>query len=89
MAVEPEGDRVAERVQKGAAVVVDDALRIAGGAGGVVERDRFPLVRGPAPGELRVALGEQLLIGDLAQTLAARELRIVSVHDSDAALHQL
>ena len=38
--VEPEGDRIAERVQKGAAMMIDDALGIAGGAGGVVERDR-------------------------------------------------
>ena len=33
------------RVQVGAAVVVDHALRVAGGARGVVERDRVPLVR--------------------------------------------
>ena len=47
MPVDPEGDRVAERVQIGAAMVVDDAFRIAGRARGVVERDRRPFVRGP------------------------------------------
>ena len=35
---------VADRVQVGAAVVVDDALGIAGRARGVVERDRLPFV---------------------------------------------
>ncbi len=37
---------VADRVQVRATMVVDDALGIAGGARGVVERDRLPLVGG-------------------------------------------
>ena len=41
---EAEDQRVAKRVQVGAAMVVDDTLRVAGGARGVAERDRFPLV---------------------------------------------
>ena len=68
----PQSKHVAERVQVGAAVVVDDALRIAGGAGGVVQRDRVPLVGRRLPGELRVALGEERLVVDVAETLAAR-----------------
>ena len=45
----PPGERVADRVQVGAAVVVDDALRVAGGARRVVERDRIPLVARQRP----------------------------------------
>ena len=44
------------RVQVGAAVVVDHALRVAGRARGVVQRDRVPFVGGRLPRELRVAL---------------------------------
>jgi hypothetical protein len=47
---------IADAVQIGAAVVIDHALRIAGGARGVVERDRLPLVLRPAPGEFGVAV---------------------------------
>ena len=43
-AVEPERDRIADRIQKSAAMVIDDALGIAGRAGGVVERDRLPFI---------------------------------------------
>ena len=81
------GDDVADRVQVRAAVVVDDALRIAGGARGVVERDRVPFVAGPLPGEFRVASAEQLLVGLRAQALArARVLRVVDVDDPASPL---
>ncbi len=53
------GQHVALGHQVGAAVVVDDALGIAGRAGGVVERDRVPFVVGHRPGEVGIALGEQ------------------------------
>ena len=36
-------------------MVIDHALGVARGAGGVVERDRVPLVGGRRPGERRVA----------------------------------
>ena len=52
-------DDVGQRVQVGAAVVVDHALGVAGGAGGVVERDGVPLVVGQRPVEVRVAAGEE------------------------------
>ena len=42
---------VAERVQIGAAVVIDDALGVAGRARGVVERDRVPFVGRASAGE--------------------------------------
>ena len=49
------GDDVAEREQISAAVMIHHAFRIAGGARGVVERDRVPLVAGHLPGEIRIA----------------------------------
>ena len=38
-------------------MIVDDAFRIARGAGGVVQGDRIPLVLGRAPGEVGIAPG--------------------------------
>ena len=70
IAVEPNGDRVAERVQKGAAMVIDDALGIAGGAGSVVERDRRPLVLGAGPFGGRIALAEKGLVFGAAERRA-------------------
>ncbi len=62
---------VAERVQIGAAMVVDDALRVAGGARGVVERNRVPFVRRGQLGESGVAGGEEGLVIERAEALAA------------------
>ncbi|MNZ32539.1 hypothetical protein D3C78_498700 [compost metagenome] len=70
---------VAQRVQVGAAVVVDHALGIAGGAGGVVQRDGVPLVLRPLPGELGIALGEEGLVVELADRLAFAVFGIVDV----------
>lgn len=73
------GHLVAQRVQVGAAVMVDHALGVAGGARGVVQRDRLPLVPGPFPGELRVALGEQRLVVQFANRAAFAILGVVDV----------
>ena len=45
IAVEPNGDRVAERIQKRTAMVIDDTLGVAGRSRSVVERDRRPTRR--------------------------------------------
>ena len=45
--------------QMRAAVVIDDALRIAGGAGGVIERDRVPFVVRHRPGEVGIAFARR------------------------------
>ena len=50
---------VADRFEKGAAVMVDDALRVAGRPRGVVQRDRRALVRGRRPHEIGVARGRK------------------------------
>ena len=70
-------DHVGQRVQVRATVVVDHALGIAGGAGGVVQGDGLPLVLRQAPGRLGIAFGEQLLVFQLADQLALGIGRIV------------
>ena len=77
------GHLVAHGIEEGAAVVVDDALGVAGGAGGVVEADRLPLVVRPLPGEFRVALGEQRLVVERADRLAFAVFRVVDVDHQD------
>src|SRR5579863_5011588 len=37
-------ERIADRIEISAAVMIDDALRIAGGARGIIEGDRIPLI---------------------------------------------
>ena len=75
------GHGVGHGVQIGAAVVIDHALGVAGGAGGEVQRDRVPLVLGQLPVEGRIALGDQRLVFDLADPrLVAIVFGIVDVH---------
>ena len=63
-------------------MVIDDALGIAGRARGVVERDRVPFVARHAPGEVRLAGSDELLVVDRAQPLAgAGEFGVVVVDD--------
>jgi hypothetical protein len=61
---------VAEGVQVGAAVVVDDALGVAGGAGGVVDRDGVPFVGRAGPGVAGVARDEKGLVVGRADGVA-------------------
>ena len=70
---------VADRVQIRAAMVIDDALRIARRARRVVQRDRVPLVCRRLPGVVRIAFGQKRLVVDLAQRLAALIARVVDV----------
>ncbi|MNZ77600.1 hypothetical protein D3C78_961480 [compost metagenome] len=64
-------------------MVVDDALGVAGGAGGVVEADRLPLVARSLPGEFRVALGQQGLVVEVADPVAFAVLRVVDLDQQD------
>jgi hypothetical protein len=79
---------VAERLQIGAAVGIDDALRPAGGAGGVVERDRLPLVLDV---DARVIVGrpgdERLVVADAMAFALALEQRVVDVDNQRARCH--
>ena len=74
------GHHIAERQQVRAAVVIDHALGIAGGAGGIVERDGVPFVVRHQPGEIGIALRNEILVFDVAQPLAVTGIfRIVVV----------
>ncbi len=73
---------VADRVQIGAAVVGHHPLRPAGGARGVAEGYRLPLVGRQERLEARITLGQKLLVGELAQALA-RDLELGLDHVDD------
>ncbi len=74
------GENVAVAHQCRAAMVEHHALRIAGGAAGVIERDRIPFVVRHAPFELRIAAGDEVLVFDVAQHFARlRKFQIVVI----------
>jgi hypothetical protein len=77
------GEHIGDREQIGAAVVVDDALGVAGGAGGVVEADRIPLVGRHLPGEIRIALREKRLVFQRSQALARTGIFGIVVIDDE------
>ena len=52
-------------------MAVDDALRVAGGAGSIVERDGLPFVGRTLPGEIGFLFVEQFVIAELADPFAA------------------
>ena len=71
-------------------MVVDDALGIAGGARGVVERNRVPLVARRRALISFIALGDERLIVDPAEPFARTVVfRVVIVDDQRPALGQL
>ncbi len=77
---------VAHGEQVRTAMVIDDALWIAGGAGGIIEGNGSPLVRGRQPRERRIARGEKTLVVQFAQRLApGPRLRVVDIDDDDPA----
>ena len=77
-------DGVRDGVQVGPPVVIDDALRIARGAGGIVERDRLPFVGGQFPFVIGIALGQQAFVIGLAQgDVLVRGFRIDDIDDRD------
>ena len=69
------------RMLPSALMGVDDAFRVAGGARGVVERDRVPFVCGCQLGEIGVALGEEAFVVELAQPFSIGTKRIGDVDD--------
>ena len=74
------GHDVAVGQQRGAAMMIDHAFGVAGGAGGVVQCNRLPLVLRPDAGILRVALGQQGLVGDIPETLGHGNEGVVQRH---------
>ena len=81
------GDDVTHREQIGAAMMVDDALRIAGRPRRVVERDSVPLVIRHPPGEIGVAGVQEVLVFQIAEAFAgAGKFRVVIVDDQRLCL---
>ena len=70
MLADAAGQHIADRQQIRTAMVIDHALRIAGGARRIVQRDRVPFVVRHLPDEIRIAAGEEILILDRAQSFA-------------------
>ena len=64
------GQDIALREQIGAAMMIDDALGVAGRARSIIERDRIPFIVGQRPCEIGIARGDEALIVDLRQALA-------------------
>ena len=79
---------VADSVQVRASMMIDDALGVAGGARGVVERDRLPFVHRQHRRQAEIGAVEQRLVGGLAQELVrTRMLRIDDVDHPDGPRH--
>ena len=72
--------RVADGVQKRSAVMIDDALRIAGCSRCVVQRTGVPFVGGPCPVVFRITSGDEILVFDFTQQLAAFVGDVVDVN---------
>ena len=70
---------VAERVQIGAAMVIDHALGVAGRAGGVIESDRLPFVMRRCLRELRIPGCKKSLVVDLAKPITTGTQRVGNV----------
>ncbi len=84
-----EGDEVAERIQIGAAVMVDHTLRITGGAGGVEQAYRLPFIFRLARRKRRVALLEKGFVVQLAQQISRFREGIVDIDDEDLFVQDL
>ena len=77
------GQDVADRLQERAAMVIDDALRVAGRARCVVERDCAAFVGWRRPGEPRIALGDEVLVLEGSEPLAGPCIQVVDDIDDE------
>ena len=83
--VQAESQGVAQGVEIATAMMVDHALRIAGGARGIEQAHRVPFVVRPRPRKIGIAAGEQILVDDLAQAFAGRAKGIVDIDHQQLA----
>ena len=82
-------DGVGDRVQISAPVMIDHALGVARGAGGIVEGDRLPFVLGQVPLEILVPFGHQAFVIGFAQgDVLMVGFGIDDVDDQDIAVDQ-
>ncbi len=90
MAAHVGGHDIADRQKVGAAMVIDDALGVAGRARSVIERDRVPFVERRDARVILVAGLEEIFVFDLADALARpRIFGIVVVDDEWPDLREL
>jgi hypothetical protein len=83
------GKNIADRIEIGAAMMSDDALGIASGAGSVAQRDRAPFVLRKPRCKIFITLRQRFLVLDLADPLASGKRRIIHIDDKRlCALHQ-
>ena len=82
-----ESQDLTERIEVGPAVVGDHALGVSGGAGGIAEADRLPLVAGMGAGIRARAFIEESLVVAFTQELAAFPERVVDVHHQGRMVH--
>ncbi len=71
---------IAHAVHVGTAMVINDAFRVTGGAGGVVQGDGIPFVLWQAPLELRVTFLQEDLIIQVAHLCAFTVLRVIHIN---------
>ena len=83
---EAEGERIGERIEIGAAMMIDDTLGVAGRTRCVEQRQRVPFVGRSRPGKVGITLGEERRIIDRAEALAGRPLGIGDVHDEQVII---
>ena len=76
-------DGVGVAHQRRAAMVIDHAFGIAGRAARVVQRDRVPFVRGHGPGKLRVTVGDEGLVVEIAEAFALDATLQVAIVDEE------
>ena len=74
---------VADGVQEGAAVMVDDALRVAGGAGCVIQRTGVPFVSGPLPRVFGIAACDEVLVFHGAEERSAVIGGVIDIDNED------
>ena len=70
--LEPKRERVAERIEVCAAMVIDDSFRVSGRPRRVEQAHRIPFVIGTGPQERGISLREQRLVCQTSQWLAHR-----------------
>jgi hypothetical protein len=64
-------------------MMIDDALGVAGGAGGIEQGNRLPFVLGLSPVIGGIALREEGFIVEIADQLAPFRQRVIDVDDQD------
>ncbi len=76
-------ERVGVAHERRAAMVVHDALGVAGRAAGIIERDRVPFVLRHGPAIVRIAIGDEILIIEIAEALAFDAAFEVAIVDQE------